>query len=104
MAGRVREPEGAPVRPRPFRPVLRGLLLTGLSPRFLSASLVDDSSEVDTEALWWPPAKIVGRYLSPFLAEHLGLSAEPPPSALAADPLQVDVELEWDHGDWVRAR
>jgi sulfide:quinone oxidoreductase len=95
---------GAPVRPRPFRPVLRGLLLTGLSPRFLSASLLDDSSAVDTEALWWPPGKIVGRYLSPFLAEHLGLSAAPPPSALAADPLQVDVELEWDHGDWVQAR
>jgi sulfide:quinone oxidoreductase len=93
---------GAPVRARPFRPVLRGLLLTGLSPRFLSASLLDDTSEVDTEALWWPPAKIVGRYLSPFLAEHMGLSAEPPPHALAATPLDVDVELEWDQGDWTR--
>jgi sulfide:quinone oxidoreductase len=95
---------GAPVQPRPFRPVLRGLLLTGLSPRFMSASLLDDSSEVDTEPLWWPPAKIVGRYLAPFLAEHIGLSAEPPPGALAASPVQVDVELEWDHGDWVPAR
>ncbi len=95
---------GAPVRPRPFRPVLRGLLLTGLSPRFMSASLLDDSSEVDTEPLWWPPAKIVGRYLAPFLAEHIGLSAEPPPGALAASPVQVDVELEWDHGDWIPAR
>ena len=64
--------------------------------------LHDNASSPDEEALL--AAKIVGRYLSPFLAEHLGLSAEPPPSALAADPLQVDVELEWDHGDWVRAR
>jgi sulfide:quinone oxidoreductase len=92
---------GAPVRPRPFRPVLRGLLLTGLSPRFLSASLLDDTSEHDTEPLWWPPAKIVGRYLAPFLAEHLGLSTDPP---AASSPLQVDVELEWDQGDWIPAR
>jgi sulfide:quinone oxidoreductase len=95
---------GAPVTPRPFRPVLRGLLLTGLSPRFLAASLLDDSSEVDTEPLWWPPAKIVGRYLAPFLAEHVGLSAEPPPEGLAAGALEVDVELERLRGDWVRAR
>ena len=95
---------GAPVLPRPFRPVLRGLLLTGLSPRFLSASLLDDTSEHDTEPLWWPPAKIVGRYLAPFLAEHLGLSTDPPADALASSPLQVDVELEWDQGDWIPAR
>jgi sulfide:quinone oxidoreductase len=67
---------GALVTPRPFRPVLRGLLLTGLSPRFLAASLLDDSSEVDSEPLWWPPAKIVGRHLAPFLAEHAGLSVD----------------------------
>jgi sulfide:quinone oxidoreductase len=67
---------GAAVTPRPFRPVLRGLLLTGLSPRFLAASLLDDSSLVDSEPLWWPPAKIVGRHLAPFLAEHAELSVE----------------------------
>src|SRR5215211_2111221 len=65
---------GAPVIPRPFRPVLRGLLLTGLTPRFLSANLLDANSEADTEPLWWPPAKVVGKYLAPFLAEHVGLS------------------------------
>jgi sulfide:quinone oxidoreductase len=91
---------GAPVTPRPFRPVVRGLLLTGLSPRFLAASLLDASSDVDSEPLWWPPAKIVGRYLSPFLALHVGLSADPPPEALRAG-LKVEVELERSHGDWV---
>jgi sulfide:quinone oxidoreductase len=95
---------GAPVEPRPFRPVLRGLLLTGLSPRFLASSLLDDSSEIDSEPLWWPPAKIVGRYLAPFLAEHVGLSAEPPPEGLAASALEVDVELERLQGDWVPDR
>lgn len=65
---------GAPITPRPFKPVLRGLLLTGLSPQFLRASVLDAESEIDTEALWWPPGKIAGRYLGPFLAEHMHLS------------------------------
>jgi sulfide:quinone oxidoreductase len=95
---------GASVTPRPFKPVLRGLLLTGLTPRFMSASLLDASSEIDSEALWWPPAKIVGRYLAPFLAQHVGLSAERPPEALAANAVEVDVELERLEDDWVSDR
>jgi sulfide:quinone oxidoreductase len=35
---------GASITPEPFRPVLRGLLLTGLRPRFLRANLLDSSS------------------------------------------------------------
>jgi sulfide:quinone oxidoreductase len=95
---------GADVTPEPFRPKLRGLLLTGLTPRFLAAGVLDESSEVDTQALWWPPAKIVGRYLAPFLAANLGLSAEPPPEALATQSVEVDVELERVQGDWVSPR
>jgi sulfide:quinone oxidoreductase len=95
---------GASVTPRPFKPVLRGLLLTGLTPRFMAASPLDASSEVDSEPLWWPPAKIVGRYLAPFLAQHVGLSAEPPPEALATNAVEVDVELERIEGGWVSDR
>jgi sulfide:quinone oxidoreductase len=84
---------GAPVEPTAFRPVLRGLLLTGLTPRYMASSLLDDSSEVDTEPLWWPPGKIAGRYLAPFLAANLGLSAEAPPEAQAGTAVPVDVEL-----------
>ena len=69
---------GAEIEPRPFRPVLRGLLLTGLRPRFLRSDPLAGSSEVDMEPLWWPPGKIAGRYLAPF-AEHLGLSSSPRP-------------------------
>jgi sulfide:quinone oxidoreductase len=65
---------GAPVEPEPFRPVLRGLLMTGMAPRYLRSEPGGTSSAVDTEALWWPPAKIVGKYLAPFLATKLGLS------------------------------
>lgn len=94
---------GAPVTPCSFRPVLRGLLLTGLSPKFMAASLLDDSSEVGSEPLWWPPAKIVGRYLAPFLATHVGLSAAPPPPPATSDALPVAVEIEHFHDAWTEA-
>ena len=95
---------GAPITPEPFRPVLRGLLLTGLSPRYLRANLLDASSVVDFEPLWWPPGKIVGRHLAPFLAQHLGIAAETPPAGLADQAHSVEVELERTDGAWVRDR
>jgi sulfide:quinone oxidoreductase len=78
---------GLPVTPKPFRPVLRGLLLTGGAPLYLRAEpqrlareatvaieatrlrrSTRDASAATGQALWWPPAKIAGRYLGPFLA------------------------------------
>lgn len=63
-------------RPAPFDPVLRALLLTGGTPRFLRAHLTrhgeeHDGEEVAEEALWWPPAKIAAHHLAPYLAERL---------------------------------
>jgi sulfide:quinone oxidoreductase len=84
---------GAPVAPAPFRPVLRGLLLTGGLPRFLRGEGGGSEAAVDAEALWWPPAKIVGRYLAPFLAERAGIR-EPSSWTLDDDAIPVDVELE----------
>jgi sulfide:quinone oxidoreductase len=84
---------GAPVDPAPFRPVLRGLLLTGLFPRFLRAELATGASAIDTEALWWPPAKIVGRYLAPFLAERIGLADMSPPQGEGVVPVETVVEV-----------
>jgi sulfide:quinone oxidoreductase len=90
---------GANVDPQPFRPVLRGLLLTGLTPRFIRTELGKNRTELDTEALWWPPAKIVGRYLAPFLADQLELSTPPP----RAGTVEVDVELDrGPSGAWQR--
>lgn len=91
---------GAAVVPQPFRPVLRGLLLTGMVPRFLRAEPGTPASAIDTEPLWWPPAKIVGRHLAPFLAEHLGL-AELLPDAARGDAIPVEIELTPSgHGVW----
>jgi sulfide:quinone oxidoreductase len=63
-------------RPAPFDPVLRALLLTGGTPRFLRAHVMRGGEEregeqVAEEALWWPPAKIAAHHLAPYLAERL---------------------------------
>ncbi len=42
--------------------------------------------------MWWPPAKIVGRHLAPFLAGLAG--AESPASPEPDSGLQVEVELD----------
>jgi sulfide:quinone oxidoreductase len=91
---------GAALEPSPFRPVLRGLLLTGMAPRFLRVEAGARGSAIDTDPLWWPPAKIVGRYLAPFLATHLGLS-KILPDAARGSALPVEVELTpAGHGAW----
>jgi sulfide:quinone oxidoreductase len=78
---------GAIEAPSPFRPVLRGLLLTGGAPLYLRAEPqrlareatvaieaparrreARDASAATGQALWWPPGKIAGRYLAPYLA------------------------------------
>jgi sulfide:quinone oxidoreductase len=92
---------GMPITPKPFRPVLRGLLLTGHAPLYLRAEPDGVTREATVaieatrpvrgnrvassaagQALWWPPAKIAGRYLAPYLA-----TARPAPlaSALLSD-------------------
>jgi sulfide:quinone oxidoreductase len=63
---------GAAVEPRSFRPVLRGQLITGRESRFMRTSLSGregDTAQSSPETLWWPPSKIAGRYLAPYLQE-----------------------------------
>jgi sulfide:quinone oxidoreductase len=64
---------GADITPKPFAPVLRGLLLTGGRPAFLRAEIGGghgETSIVYREPLWWPAGKIAARYLGPYLAER----------------------------------
>ena len=84
---------GAPIEPEPFRPVLRGILLTGGDDRYLRFGVAggDGEADVATQALWWPPTKIVGRYLAPYLfsqdeLEAVDLSRE--------GPVPVEVALD----------
>jgi sulfide:quinone oxidoreductase len=87
---------GADVEPEPFRPVLRGQLLTGSEPRYMRHHLEGghgDDAEVSKHALWWPPSKIAGVHLAPYLdelpaAEHerqaeMPLAVEPTGEATA---------------------
>ena len=64
--------------PAPFRPVLRGRLMTSGAPLYLQAR-PSGQSLASTRALWSPPEKIAGRYLAPYLstARPARISAEP---------------------------
>lgn len=106
---------GIPVTPAPFSPVLRGLLMTDGAPLYLRAQpqrlpryatvAIDatpwpraarDVSSAADEPLWWPPAKIAGRYLGPFFA-----TARPQPltSELLTDRVAVPGPTRSEAGD-----
>jgi sulfide:quinone oxidoreductase len=62
---------GASVEPSSFRPVLRGRLLTGSKPLFMRRDIsgtAGDESTSSGHTLWWPPGKVAGAYLAPYLA------------------------------------
>jgi sulfide:quinone oxidoreductase len=64
---------GAPVEPKPFHPVIHGILLGGDKPLYLSAHITGghgSSSEISETPTWSPPTKIVAEYLSPYLDER----------------------------------
>jgi sulfide:quinone oxidoreductase len=86
---------GARVRPQPFRPILRGRLLTGKGSHFLRHAVHGGAGETSTaseSSLWWPPSKIAARWVSTFLAnEQLGTSAPDP-----GDGIDVSVKLDVD--------
>ena len=63
---------GVSLEPRSFRPVLRGRLITGGESRFMRTDLSGregDTAQTSPETLWWPPSKVAGRYLAPYLHE-----------------------------------
>jgi sulfide:quinone oxidoreductase len=79
---------GAPVEPEPFRPLLRGVLLTGRGAWWLrnEPGGGDGEGELSGHALWWPPGKIAGRWLSPYLAERDEAAVVKPPRGT---PLEI---------------
>jgi sulfide:quinone oxidoreductase len=86
---------GADVEAHPFRPILRGLLLTGRGRRWMRAEIAGGGGETAAErhALWWPPTKVAGRYLAPYLQETYETRLRPGegPSGL---PVELDLERE----------
>ncbi|MCW2951508.1 MAG: hypothetical protein JWQ48_678 [Conexibacter sp.] len=73
---------GVPLLPAPFRPLLRGMLLTGARPSYFETDLTGDQPGTSsTKPLWWPPLKVVGRRLAPFLSQQLGIPSPAPSGA-----------------------
>jgi sulfide:quinone oxidoreductase len=73
---------GADVEPRPYEPVLRGMLLTGESPRYMrrsSRSTVPSTSS--QRPLWSLDAKIAGGRLARYLDGHPELRLDAPTPA-----------------------
>ena len=85
---------GVDIDPQPFRPVLRGVLLTGAASRYLRADIsgAGDDSTISTEPLWWPPNKLCGRYLAPYLSRPTGDGADVMPQQ--HDGLPVEIPLD----------
>ncbi|MEO8968961.1 MAG: FAD-dependent oxidoreductase [Solirubrobacteraceae bacterium] len=81
---------GADIDPQPFRPVLRGRLLTGHHAHYPMHDQTTDHAAPELR-LWSAPHKINGRYLTPWLQE---LDADAAPEATPQEPhINVDVAL-----------
>jgi sulfide:quinone oxidoreductase len=67
----IAELAGADLQPKPFSPVLRGLVFSGDASSYFRAEPAGGkgyTESVSGEPLWWPPARLVGRRLAPYLA------------------------------------
>jgi sulfide:quinone oxidoreductase len=68
---------GADIEQPPLRPVLRGALITGAQPQFMRAEVGAESDAVlTTSPLWWPPIKVAGPRLGPYLARRWRLEQD----------------------------
>ena len=72
------------------------MMLTGRGKAWMRNELAggDGDGTAQRRALWWPPTKIAGRYLSPYLATLRG--ADPIDAAARPDghPVELDLERE----------
>jgi sulfide:quinone oxidoreductase len=84
---------GAAVEAKPFRPVLRGELLTGDDSIMMVHELGEGETEgtVSPDYLWWPRLKVAGRYLSAWL------TGSEPQEDLGQREMPIEVEASWPH-------
>jgi sulfide:quinone oxidoreductase len=85
VAEQIARQAGAEHAPRPYRPVLRGLLRTADGTRYLRAEPPGGvtSAEVSDRCLWWPASKVAARWLTPWLAARdVQHRPTPPPRRL----------------------
>jgi sulfide:quinone oxidoreductase len=97
VAEAVAASAGVAIDPQPFRPVLRGVLLTGGRPRYLRSDIsgaAGDDSTISGDALWWPPNKLAGRYLGPYLSSQVGEAADVMPQDVAGVPIETALDSD----------
>jgi sulfide:quinone oxidoreductase len=86
---------GADIDPNPFHPVLRGKLLTGEETMSMRAAVGGGAGEgvASPDYLWWPPFKVSGRYLTPWLAgQERHAEREPPVRSI---DVEIALPREW---------
>jgi sulfide:quinone oxidoreductase len=119
VAEAIAAASGASVTPKPFEPVVRGLLFTGEAPLYLRSDGTHGTAHrlanaaVSTDALWWPPGKVAGRYVASLLvpdqqpAELHDLTdsegARQPEPENAAELTLMLAREEADRGDYAEA-
>jgi sulfide:quinone oxidoreductase len=85
---------GAAVEAKPFVPVLRGRLLTGEGDLWMREHLAGGAGEgeIAEHCLWWPPSKVAGQWLAPYLAavDDAAKGFAHPPSTGHAVELHLD--------------
>jgi sulfide:quinone oxidoreductase len=91
---------GANVEPAPFRPALRGMLFSGDDPFYMRSDVPGADPDIPGAwyPLWWPPTKVAGRYLPPYLFERgdedrLGFPPGPPVGFIDVDVPLVEMTL-----------
>lgn len=96
---------GAAVEESTTQVVLRARMLTGRDDLWLRRDLLDpaDHGEVATHSLWWPPGKVAGRWIAPYLqarrdgqdgvphAVAQGREIEPPTAPDVPEPRRLDL-------------
>jgi len=80
---------GVAVDAPPYQPVLRGMLLTGVTSAFLRTGTGPDAAAFN--ALWWPPTKVAGRHLAAYVAD---VHDAPAPEDLADRPADLRLDLK----------
>lgn len=80
VAATLARQAGIDVAERPFRARVRVVLWTGAAALYLSADLEDGepvASDAAERAPWWPPDKVAGTHLAPFLldVDEVGVAA-----------------------------
>ena len=72
VAEHVAASYGADVEAKPFQPALRGMLFTGDEPLYMRSGVPGADADIPGAwyPLWWPPTKVAGRHLPPYLFER----------------------------------